>query len=796
MEGIHSATPSRSRTLYGRRSARLVRSIAICIALTAHVGPAFALQRIPPPGYSLAGPGDNFGAALAADEKRALIVAPGEHTGASDTRGAVYFAQRSANGWTMAARLPNRGWVGQIRGAAISGANASICAGRSLHFFAVDESGWRQTQSIGLDSFECGDLAMAHGLAVARATSPLSTQIRSYALIDGAWRYEGSIPAPPDSNLAHAASIALDSRQLVIGEPTLSRPPFSSLSGALHVYSRNANDWLHDQTMWGIEQDERLGSAVAIRGGRIVASGGLAEGLLGFPLPTIGHVVVFERDTSHWARVARSAPPGQGQQRFGSQVALAGARVLASLVEPFSIDGRPASRIVAMDVVAGALSNGQYLGAPGRPYGYGAIAISDQKALLQDTFPTPGLANEQGTVVVLDLQDGVLYEGAIGNGAPSATLGFGASTSSAGDDLYIGAPWLDRNLTNLPGRVHVFSRIGGRLEPAQVLMSSEATGFDEFGTSISADQSFVAVGAPSSSLQTSFMETGATYIYSRKSPLALPVRLAPNVVGARFGQSVALRRGKLLIGAPGERSGDVKRSGATYLYLQGSDTWTLVDRIQDPQPVESGRFGSNMIWIDDITAAVATVPPAGSGRCGRVYIIRITPSGAEISQVLSSSTPCVQPFGGDEFGRHLAWTGEHLVVLSTELGAAAGLYIYRFVNESFELLAERLSVGESLEAIGSANGFFYTGGRDGNGAVRLARFAIAGDVPVPIGASLPIPSYPWSPLTLSDSALGLVAGLPAERAADTSGGAAYVVPISELQTVFADGFELPPVEDP
>jgi hypothetical protein len=548
---------------------------------------------------------------------------------------------------------------------------------------------------------------------------------------------------------------------------------------------------MHDQTIWGIDQDERLGSAIAIGGDRVVVSGGLASGLLGSVLPSAGHVVVFDRQGSSWLRTARGTSPEPGQRQFGAHIGLAGAKVLASVAEPFAVDGKQAARVVALDVSGGSLGNAQYVALPARPFGYGAFAASGLHLLVHDSSPAEGLAHDQGRVLAFDLQVGTSFASVITNGAPSATLGFGTGVAANADELFIGAPWFIRNLTNLPGRVHVYLRNGQRFEPSHVLMSPGETAFDEFGTSISADETFVVVGAPASARDGTTPAAGAVFVYTRSDPSLMPTRLAPASDEARFGQSVGVRRGTLLVGAPYERSGDTERAGSVYRYIRAGGTWMLADRIEEPLPRASGNFGSNIIWIGDSLAAIASVPDAGNGRCGRVHILRLSPSGSETVQTLAASTPCIQPFGGDEYGRHLAWTGEHLVVLSTEPGPAAGLYLYRLVGDSFELVAERPPTERPLDAIGTGNGFLHASTRDGNSSLLLIRYAIVGETLTRLGGSLPVSSLPRSTPNLLGTAFGLVATVPAERADDTSGGAAYILADGDLQTNFVDGFEAP-----
>ena len=116
------------------------------------------------------------------------------------------------------------------------------------------------------------------------------------------------------------------------------------------------------------------------------------------------------------------------------------------------------------------------------------------------------------------------------------------------------------------------------------------TSFGE-SVAISADGSRIAVGAPDFGGDGETSGSGAVFVYTLDGDgrFALETRFDGFVERSRFGASVAVDGGLVVVGAPF----DVDYLGAAYVYQLGrlSGAWVVTDRIEGGR-VESGMGGS------------------------------------------------------------------------------------------------------------------------------------------------------------------------------------------------------------
>ena len=155
------------------------------------------------------------------------------------------------------------------------------------------------------------------------------------------------------------------------------------------------------------------------------------------------------------------------------------------------------------------------------------------------------------------------------------SIGFGGAALIAGDQVLIGRPG---TLIGFPipashaGAVHVFRRAGDAWTEQGILSAKDGTLGDGFGTALAADGNILVIGAPGAG------GGGAVYVFERGSGgrWTERARLSPagTAEGDRFGASVALKGGVLLVGAPG-REGE---KGAVVVFGQGKGTGNWAER--------------------------------------------------------------------------------------------------------------------------------------------------------------------------------------------------------------------------
>ncbi len=161
-----------------------------------------------------------------------------------------------------------------------------------------------------------------------------------------------------------------------------------------------------------------------------------------------------------------------------------------------------------------------------------------------------------------------------------------ASVAATEADVWLG----------LGGRI---ARLSPTLEGLSFLEAPEAG--EELGFSMDADDGWLAVGDPGHDAR-----RGRVLLY-RTGAASAPVELIPPGLGAgaRFGWSVALNGGRLLVGAPsngvlaGARPCDrASCLGAAYLYGYRVEAWALDSELAPPGP-DAQAFGAAVAWLDD-----------------------------------------------------------------------------------------------------------------------------------------------------------------------------------------------------
>ncbi|MCX5652232.1 MAG: FG-GAP repeat protein [Planctomycetota bacterium] len=197
--------------------------------------------------------------------------------------------------------------------------------------------------------------------------------------------------------------------------------------------------------------------------------------------------------------------------------------------------------------------------------------------------------------------------------APRLSMWFGSAVAIEGDLLAIASPGDDvatagsREPVHAAGAVYIYRRTAVaatgseryRLERVLTAPSPEPAAW--FGLSIDLDDGVLAVGAPRARDQASgLLPTGCVYLFDLALAEAMPKRIDPpsGVQTYGFGQSLALRDGVLVIGAPSTDllkhsapDGTLDDAGAAWTYTLGGARFT--GALNPPKPLPSGLFGAS-----------------------------------------------------------------------------------------------------------------------------------------------------------------------------------------------------------
>ncbi len=271
---------------------------------------------------------------------------------------------------------------------------------------------------------------------------------------------------------------------------------------------RGEDDWIETRR---VAIAARTGTALAWNGQTVVAGtsggsdGGIAVAIDDFMLPET---------------VLRSVPH---QGSFGRAVALRGDRLAVG--QPGDLDGV----VHLYTQERGAWSFLRAIRFPEAGFGAALAWLSDARLVVG--------APAARAVVVVDLErdDVTIIAG------PGNAVGFGSSLATDDTTLVVGAPYDGRDISNTPGAVYVYERVGTRWTLEQVLRRADPERDALFGTRVAVRGDRIVASAPNAD---------EVVVYARRDAWTVTHSIASPDPGSRLGAQLALDADGVFIGAP------------------------------------------------------------------------------------------------------------------------------------------------------------------------------------------------------------------------------------------------------
>ena len=208
-----------------------------------------------------------------------------------------------------------------------------------------------------------------------------------------------------------------------------------------------------------------------------------------------------------------------------------------------------------------------------------------------------------------------------------ATDQFGWAVALDGDTLVVGAPQEDSSAVGVNssqfadasasanhGAVYVFVRSGGVWAQQAYLKPIVHNPLDNFGQSVAISGNTIVVGAPGedsgnrSPADDSLPESGAAYVFVRNGTTwTQQAYLKASSIGANynFGSSVAISGDTLAVGAPAD-GGAGLGAGAVFVFTRQLDVWTEEAAVRGLNTGPGDRFGISIALSGDTLAVGAT----------------------------------------------------------------------------------------------------------------------------------------------------------------------------------------------
>jgi len=311
---------------------------------------------------------------------------------------------------------------------------------------------------------------------------------------------------------------------------------------------------------------------------------------------------------------------------------------------------------------------------------------------------------------------------------------FGAAMDFVGGELLIGAP-MDAESGWDGGAAWHFTEEHGEWSAARRLLPARHAAGRRFGSSVSLDGEYAAVGAPRDDERG--LDCGAVHLFRRKGSEWLEIQVvhAPDAgVADFFGSSVALHGDWLAVGAWGDDDVDEK-CGAVWIFHRERGRWRPHQKLVPDRARGRDLFG----WAIAFAGEDLIISACGADdNRGRVLVYRRT--GRRWGMVERLQPETAQP--EERFGFALDACGE-LLVIGSPLASGATTWsgrtsIYRRADVGWQELG---SVDAGVEGWTQPTQFGWAVATDGRSCM-VGRIDDADGIPEPGRAwlvSVPIP---------------------------------------------------------
>ena len=260
------------------------------------------------------------------------------------------------------------------------------------------------------------------------------------------------------------------------------------------------------------------------------------------------------------------------------------------------------------------------------------------------------------------------------NGADNDRFGYGVAIS--GEYVIVGAYFDDDNQQTDSGSAYIFKWGGSSWSPyqAKITAGSNAEANAWFGSVVSIDGDYAIVGADHEDAG-SLTDSGAAYIFVRNSTSwSRQVRLTAAANGeaeAYFGCSVDISGNYAIVGAHHETVSGMSSTGAAYIFMRSGTSWSRQARITaGSDAAADDRFGAGVSIYGDYVVVGAPCNDDTAQNSGSAYVFQR--SGTSWNQVAKLTASDAGFY--DQFAESVSISGDCVVVgsLSDDWGDMSG----------------------------------------------------------------------------------------------------------------------------
>ena len=277
----------------------------------------------------------------------------------------------------------------------------------------------------------------------------------------------------------------------------------------------------------------------------------------------------------------------------------------------------------------------------------------------------PGWSQGKGRALIysFDANGHEVYHGSLYASDNNPQDRFGHAVGMNDDFAIVGAPWRDVTGILDAGRITIFKRepVNQKFIFQAHISPSDAASGDNFGRAISIYGNSIAVGASRKSINGN-VDQGKVYMYKWNGTnwmLDQQILSPEPAAYDRFGEALLLKGDTLFIAATQSYTGEDNKNGRVYFYVRVGQQWVYQNAINASDGGVADNFGQSIDLKDG--NLVIGAPTASIGLmegCGKAYIFKFNGSHWIQQTVLSASNRSI----GDHFGHRTIMAGQTVVI--------------------------------------------------------------------------------------------------------------------------------------
>lgn len=317
---------------------------------------------------------------------------------------------------------------------------------------------------------------------------------------NGRWTQEAKLTAADGSHGdGFGWALAVDGNTVLIGAPGDDHPPDGDAAGSAYVFERSNGDWSQTTKFSAADGDTRaqFGSSVALdRGTALIGEPGADESTG----ENVGAAYAFERSVDGWSQVATLvAENGDSGDRFGWSVALDGETAIIGANKDEDPNGEGAGSAYVFEWSGGGwVQSGKLAADDGESEdGFGwSVALDAGTALIGAPGVEEPNGDKAGAAYIFEEKDGGWTQMGklVAEDGDQLDL-FGNSVALASKRGIVGAYRDDDPNGIKAGSAYVFERIDGAWSQVTKLAAGDGDSKDRFGRSVTLDGGTVLIGA-------------------------------------------------------------------------------------------------------------------------------------------------------------------------------------------------------------------------------------------------------------------------------------------------------------